>query len=149
MSLRARNYRDRNTGIYWERVEEKIREVWNCRRGDNEQGEEVREVSSCPEPGGGGPVGGSEEEEEESEMWTRSKEPVLWAGSGRGGGMWMSVCVGVRGRLTSGLHYKRQAQWGSADLSSEHKGAAPERNKKHKASGDTQVQNPKTEAETL
>ena len=66
-------------------MQEKIREVWYCRRGDNEQGEEVREVSSCPEPGGG-PVDGSEEEEEEGEMWTRSKEPVLWAGSGEGGG---------------------------------------------------------------
>lgn len=29
--------------------------------------------------------------------------------------MWMSVC-GSAGRLTSGLHYKRRAQWGSTDL---------------------------------
>lgn len=43
--------------------------------------------------------------------------------------MWMSVC-GSAGRLTSGLHYKRKAQWGSADLSSKYKGVfvVPARN---------------------
>lgn len=42
----------------------------------------MREVSSSPKPEGG-PVEGSKEEEK-NELWTRSKEPVLWAGPGRG-----------------------------------------------------------------
>lgn len=37
--------------------------------------------------------------------------------------MWKSLC-GSAGRLTSGLHYKRKALWGFADLSSKYKGVA-------------------------
>lgn len=58
--------------------------------------------------------------------------------------MWMSVC-GSAGRLTSGLHYKRKAPRGSADLSSKYKGVAvvPARSELYKASGDTQEYDPK------
>lgn len=50
--------------------------------------------------------------------------------------MWVSVC-GSTGRLTSGLHYKRKALWGS-DPSSAYKGAvvAQARNKLYKTSGE-------------
>lgn len=50
--------------------------------------------------------------------------------------MWVSVC-GSTGRLTSGLHYKRKALWGS-DPSSAHKGAVviQARNKLYKTSGE-------------
>lgn len=58
--------------------------------------------------------------------------------------MWMSVC-GSAGRLTSGLHYKRKALWGSTDLRSKYKGVAvaPARNEQYKASGDTLEYDPK------
>lgn len=52
------------------------------RRGDNEQGEEVWEVSSSPKSAGG-PEEGSEEGEK-SKMLTRSKELVLELGLGEG-----------------------------------------------------------------
>lgn len=50
--------------------------------------------------------------------------------------MWVSVC-GSAGRLTSGLHYKRKALWGS-DPSSEDKGAVvvQAKNKLYKTSGE-------------
>lgn len=50
--------------------------------------------------------------------------------------MWVSVC-GSAGRLTSGLHYKRKAPWGS-DPSSAYKGAVvvQARNKLYKTSGE-------------
>jgi len=57
--------------------------------------------------------------------------------------MWMSVC-GSAGQLTSGLHYKRKAPWGSADLSSKYKGVVvvPARSESYKARGDTQEYDP-------
>lgn len=71
-------------------------------------------------------------------MQTRSKELVLRLGLGEGEAEDECVC-GSAGPLTSGLHYKRKALRGSAELSSKHKGVAvaPARSLPYRVSGDT------------
>lgn len=75
------------------------------RRGDNEQGEEVREVSSSSKPEGGTEEGNKEERRAKCSQDQKS-QCLGWVWERES--MWMSVC-GSAGRLTSGLHYKRKA----------------------------------------
>ena len=79
-----------------------------------------RRFSCLPSQREGWKRGARKARGEQNVRQDQKSERSGWAGRRRS--MLDGVCVGVQGRLTSGLHYRRKAQWGSADLSSKYKG---------------------------